>query len=73
MDDRELRVRCLEAAMTLAGQQRPLVHHDEKGVVEIATKLYHFCNAPQAEETPPGTEDKPARGQLRLNKGKPLA
>ena len=63
MDDCELRVRCMEAAVKLAEMQRPVHAHDVKGVVEIARTVYDFCNAPQQGETPAVTEDKPRRGR----------
>lgn len=59
MNGTEAKVRCLE----LAFQMKRGLTSDANAVVETATVLYDFINAPQVEETPPVTVDKPKKGR----------
>jgi len=60
MNDPEVRVRCLEVAVQLAKPQN--IYHVE-GIVEIATMLYTFTQAPPPAEKPVEIADKPKRGR----------
>ena len=59
-DDPQVRLGCLELAAQLA---KPSGDYSAQTVVQIATVLYAFCQAPPPAQQPVEIADKPRRGR----------
>lgn len=59
-DDPQIRLGCLELAAQLA---KPRGDYSPEAVVNIASVLYTFCQAPLPVQPPAEIADKPKRGR----------